>query len=762
MPKRDVILSRFPDFFEAQDPQKLLYQVVGALAGPLERLSHQLVEVMWAHWVNRAQDVHDLERIAALYGVSRFDGEPRERFRRRLKALVRILLGGTATPAAVLQVAAATLGLDIWDEAGRPQLVPGQQPNITLARANGRTAPIALVETPWKAVEPEEALCVNGQRLGFHQDDFEPVVPIIVITGLGDRTVQPVITNLTNGQVIGYLDTVPDGQRLVIAPDGTARLEGRDVPNRLFSMQGGFYDRDAFDRERTRFVLRRPRGAFDLAGLSRPGFTFANWPTQVQTPALPRGDSDWHVTATIGRFGRTAYGRCVWDASDPQQFRQGQFDHTGWNASIFQLEPSLKVALRWQERERATFEVRVPWSLVRRGPERVDQDGWAYEVDPIAGTLTVRRVQRLRFELYSRIIPAGEAEIILGGNAAAGALGQKAGYFAFVRARPGRVRSADPAHAVVGIARRGSLIYLDDPWTRLEQPPEGFEYLALVRTAHADAASKEDELVRLTVATLDPVMLYVAYDALAAALPRWLRADQGWTKVGQMIQARRDEIAYILRLGTAPCTVAWLEWVGEPPQPPPRLLVADEAEGQLHVLDSAELVRLAEGTPEASEAEVELARVPVGLGACSIALLTRYHPPELPGERNVAYVANFDAHTVTAVDLEVVERLIVQDPAVTPADAIVATIATGRGPVQVSLTPDQDEGQVLNLLDRTISRIDLVTNQVVETQPAMLPHERVTREIERVRAAGVHARIVYVMPDLDDVLRVSAQGILAP
>ncbi|MCS7220705.1 MAG: hypothetical protein RML36_09250 [Anaerolineae bacterium] len=762
MPKRDAILSRFPDFFEVQDPEKLLYQVIGALAGPLDRLNHQLVEAMWAHWVNRALEVRDLERIAALYGVSRFDGEPRERFRRRLKALVRILLGGTATPAAVLQMVAATLDLDIWDETGRPQLMPGQQPNITLAQANGRTAAIALVETPWKAVEPEATVCVNGQRLGFHQDDFEPVVPTIVITGVGDRTIQPVITNLTNGQVIGYLDTVPDGQRLVIAPDGTARLEGRDVSSRLFSMQGGFYDRDAFDQERTRFVLRRPRGAFDLAGLGRPDFAFAARPAQVQTPALPRGDSDWHVTATIGRFERTAYGRCVWDAPDPQQFRQGLFEHTGWDISVFQLEPSLKVALHWQERERATFEVRVPWPLVQRGPERVDQNGWAYEVDPTVGTLTVRRVQRLRFELYSRTLPAGGAEIILGGNAAAGALGQTTGYFALVRARPSRVHSADPAHAVIGIGRRGSLIYLDDLWTILEQPPDGLEHLALVRTARADITSQEDELVRLTVAAPDPVTLYVAYDALAAAVPRWLRADQGWAKVGQTVQAKRDEAAYTLRLGTAPCTVAWLEWIGEPPQPPPRLLVADKAEGQLHVLDPAELVRLGEGAPGASEVEVELARVPVGPGACSIALLTRYHAPDLPGERNLAYVANFDANTVTVVDLETVERLIVQDPAVTPGDAVMATIATGRGPAHVSLTPDQNEGQVLNLLDRTITRIDLVTNRAVETQPATLPHERVAREIERVRAAGIHARVVYVMPDLDDALRVSVQSISAP
>jgi len=760
--KRDVILARFPDFMEAQDPHKLLYQVVGVLAEPFERLDRQLVEVIWTHWVNRALDVRDLERIGALYGVRRFDGESRERFRRRLKALVQIYLSGMATPAAVLQVAATTLDLDIWDNAGRPRLMPGATPNVTLAWAAGRTSPLALVETPWKAMEPPAADCVNGQRLGFHQDDFKPVTPAIVVTGIGDRTVEPVITNLTNGQVIGYLSTVPDGQRLVIAPDGTARLEGRDVSERLFSLQGGFYDRDAFDRDRTRFVLRRPRGAFDLTGVGHPDYRFAARPTQVDVPDLPCGDSDWHVTAAIGHFGRTAYGRCVWDAPDPAQFRQGQFDHTSWDASIFQLEPSLRVALRWQERERATLEVRVPWSLVQRGPgqvdARVDGNQWGFVADPTAGTLTVQALQRLRFQSYSQPLPKGRSEVKLGGNMAAGARGTTTNYFALVRARPGAITSLDPAHAAVGVGRRGSRVYLDDPRTKLEQPPDGFDYLTLVWTASADVTAKGDEVVHLVVDTPDATVLYIAYDALAVALPNWLRADQGWTKVGRTIEAMRDVPAYAMSLGTTPCTVAWLEWIGEPPQPPPRLLVADGAAGQLYVLDPAELVRLAQGEDGASEAEVELARVPVGQGACSIGLLTRYLHPDQPGERNLAYVTCFDANEVAVVDLEVIERLIVEDPDVTPADAVLATVATGRGAVQISLTPDQHEAQVFNLLDRTITRINLSTNQAVETRPATLPHERVAREIDRVHAAGIRARVVYVMPELDEALNVSAEG----
>lgn len=748
MPKLDVILSRFPDFYEVQDPQKLLYGVLSALAAPLERLDRQLVEAMWSHWPRRAQDVQDIERIAALYGVRRFDGEPRERFRQRLLALVRILLTGTATPSALLQVAAATLGLDIWDASGQPQLSPGPTANVTLAHATGRTQPLTLVETPWRAVEPEATTCVNGQRLGFHQDDFEPVIPTLVVVGIGERTVEPLIVNLTSGQAIGYLGNVPDGQRLVIRPDGTARLDGRDVSERLYSLQGAFYDRDAFDHTRARLVRRQPRAAFGLRGLDGPDFLFAGQPTAVQTPRLPVGDSEWAVTATIGRFGRTAFGRAVWDAPDPQVFQQGRFAATPWDGSLFTLEPSLHLALRWQERARAVCELRVPWELVQRGSDRVDVDAWAYSVDPAAGVLHVHRTRSLRFDLYSRSLSAGVNELTLGGNLAAGARGVTTGYFALLRARPGRVRELESEHASLSLSRRGSSIYLDDPQATLLQPPEGFDFLTLLRTAVADAASRADVVVRANLDLPEPGTLYVAYDALAVALPNWLRADQGWRKVGQTITATRDEIVYTLALGSAPTTLAWLEWTGEPPLPPPRLLVADAA-GQLYVLDPAELQRLAAGAPDALESEVELARVPIGRGASSLALLQGYQPPDQAGERHWALIANFDDDNITVVDLEVVERLIVQDPAVTPADAVAATVPCGRGPGSITLTLDRHEAQALNLLDRSLTRIDLAALRAVETQPAVPPHERLARELERVRAAGIDVRVVGVLPDLE-------------
>jgi hypothetical protein len=245
--------------------------------------------------------------------------------------------------------------------------------------------------------------------------------------------------------------------------------------------------------------------------------------------------------------------------------------------------------------------------------------------------------------------------------------------------------------------------------------------------------------VTLTVQGPEPADLYVAYDALAIALPTWLRA--GWSRIPAVIPVNSERVVHTMPLGSAPCTIAWLEYTGEPPLPPPRLLVAD-AGGELLVLDPAELLRVALGDPAADADEVVLARLPVGAGACQIALLTAYQHPDWPAARmrSMAFVACYAAGQVAVVDLDELESLIAGNP-LSPDD-VVQRIDVGRGVVRVSLTPDQHEAQVLNLLDRSITRIDLGAGQVVETQPAGLPHELVQREIDRVRAAGIRTRVI--------------------
>ena len=181
--------------------------------------------------------------------------------------------------------------------------------------------------------------------------------------------------------------------------------------------------------------------------------------------------------------------------------------------------------------------------------------------------------------------------------------------------------------------------------------------------------------------------------------------------------------------------MAWLERLVEDEVKVLRLLVADGA-GAVYVLDPRELRRLVEQDPAADEDEVELALLPVGQGACHIALLLDYQHPDWAVARSLAYVACTEAGQVAVIDLDKLESLIVGDPSVEVQD-VVQTIDVGRGVVAVSLLPDRHEAQALNLLDRSITTIDLGTHQPVETRPATLPHERVAGEVNRVRGAGI-------------------------
>ncbi|NJK53602.1 MAG: hypothetical protein HC936_13795, partial [Leptolyngbyaceae cyanobacterium SU_3_3] len=81
---------------------------------------------MSAHWVDHAdrtaEEVHDLERLAALYGLAPRRNEEGEilegveEFREHLKRYIRTFLEGTVTVQGILRVTAEALGLRIADD----------------------------------------------------------------------------------------------------------------------------------------------------------------------------------------------------------------------------------------------------------------------------------------------------------------------------------------------------------------------------------------------------------------------------------------------------------------------------------------------------------------------------------------------------------------------------------------------------------------------------------------------------------------------
>lgn len=118
--KTERILGYLPKSFRP-DPQKsALHAVVDAFGNELLDAENSLSAVMQAHWVDHAdlfaEQINDLARISALYGLAPRPDEEVEEFREHLKRYVRTFLEGTVTVQGILRVTAESLGVLIGDD----------------------------------------------------------------------------------------------------------------------------------------------------------------------------------------------------------------------------------------------------------------------------------------------------------------------------------------------------------------------------------------------------------------------------------------------------------------------------------------------------------------------------------------------------------------------------------------------------------------------------------------------------------------------
>ena len=118
--KTDRILSYLPGTFQALPRPTALYSLVNAFGVELLHGENSLAAVMQAHWVDHAdrfsEDIVDLAKIAALYGLTPRPDESVEEFREHLKRYIRIFLEGTVTVQGILRITAQALGVSIADD----------------------------------------------------------------------------------------------------------------------------------------------------------------------------------------------------------------------------------------------------------------------------------------------------------------------------------------------------------------------------------------------------------------------------------------------------------------------------------------------------------------------------------------------------------------------------------------------------------------------------------------------------------------------
>ena len=169
MPKTDRITRFFPSFYRAADRNKLLYDVVGRLAQPLEEADTYLFRIQRSHRLRVVEQVEDLLRLAAALNLTAFHFEDLltdasldydQRLvlmRDRVQQIAQIHLKGLGTPWAVMQCAAIFLNAHIVPERAGDPLIKHLDPD--------GYSHVAVIEFPRVPERPRE-------RLYLHENPF--------------------------------------------------------------------------------------------------------------------------------------------------------------------------------------------------------------------------------------------------------------------------------------------------------------------------------------------------------------------------------------------------------------------------------------------------------------------------------------------------------------------------------------------------------------------------------------------------------------
>jgi len=331
-------------------PDGVLTRLLDVIALEIDTFHEDLDRMRQSHWLRFAYRLADVEKLAALVGIERLPWEGLSLFRERLVALVVARLQGALGPRELRRFVydylrqaedvldcVFVLGLRATPFEKAFQPLP-QRP---------RFVPLQLVENPQRrrtssALAGRSGLVPYLFRWRERNGGLDEALASFQVSGLlGQRTRVPVLVNITTGDLIGYAGPVPFGQTLVLQARGAglrearATLDGNDVSERLFSVQG-FSLGVAFARE-------------DLD----------------ETPLLPRmarGDNDW-IFLSVGLYDVRGLNR-VFFAIAGVDLYEAVFDQTAFDQALFPSGNLARLAMEWVETEPATFAVRVPRQLV--------------------------------------------------------------------------------------------------------------------------------------------------------------------------------------------------------------------------------------------------------------------------------------------------------------------------------------------------------------------------------------------------------------
>jgi hypothetical protein len=336
------------------DPGALVTRLLGVCAAALEAAEEDVERMRRSHWIERAYRGVDVDKLAALVGIERFQGEPTPIFRQRLAVLVAARRNGAVGPRQIRQFVYDYLAA--MERLLECTLVPGLR-SVPNEKAWSAIAErplfrhLALVENPPRIRRSTALQDTAGRVTHLHRwtetnRGLDEARATFRITGIGDGvTAMPSILNVTTGQLIGYRGALRPGRTLTIdtvnvAAEGATpqwrvrgRMAGRDVSGRLHSIDPFVFGADHV------IETASPAGLTLLRG---PNEFMYFAPAMLNLPALD------YVSFMVG---------------DPD-LREAVFDQTRLDHSLFPTDTAALLEMSWTESEAASFEVHIPRTVV--------------------------------------------------------------------------------------------------------------------------------------------------------------------------------------------------------------------------------------------------------------------------------------------------------------------------------------------------------------------------------------------------------------
>ena len=340
----EQIASRLPALYRDGE---LLAAIVGVPALSLEVFDEQALEVQRSHWFDSAYRFDDVARLAVLLDLAPETWQGLREFRAWVHSLRNAWLkNGTATRRPLEMFVdeytrrfQAAVGIDAVTALGNWSETPSE------------TRP-ALVEFPQRRrfvqipdagpVEPLHQQRVVSNDLDLTAADF------FFVGRTAAREYMPVLVNTTRGEALIYTGTLGNGERLWLEAldDGTVRAytDKLDVTDRLYSVSavtpGSGWSVD--ETQRPAKVLQLSRGANDI----------------------------WFLP--VAHFDQPGLDRALLALAE-LDLKQGRWDTTVWDRSLFYQQPAADLWIAWDEGLPGTFEITVPGGILVNSAGNTEQ-----------------------------------------------------------------------------------------------------------------------------------------------------------------------------------------------------------------------------------------------------------------------------------------------------------------------------------------------------------------------------------------------------